>query len=114
MRVRSVVINMRCTVQKLVPSHKLNRRVHDLMRARPAYAAQKESIPRGCDCLFCLIAKATGTFSTASMRTTLQLLALVAALGFAGATFMKPMRGWMTWERYTCETDCTKFPETYV
>ena len=25
-----------------------------------------------------------------------------------------PMRGWMTWERYTCETDCQKFPETCI
>jgi len=24
------------------------------------------------------------------------------------------MRGWMTWERYTCETDCVKFPETCI
>lgn len=25
-----------------------------------------------------------------------------------------PMRGWMTWERYTCEVDCTRFPETCI
>ena len=25
-----------------------------------------------------------------------------------------PMRGWMTWERYTCETDCATFPETCI
>lgn len=25
-----------------------------------------------------------------------------------------PMRGWMSWERYTCETDCTRFPETCI
>jgi len=25
-----------------------------------------------------------------------------------------PMRGWMTWERYTCETDCDNFPETCI
>ena len=24
------------------------------------------------------------------------------------------MRGWMTWERYTCETDCVTFPETCI
>lgn len=24
------------------------------------------------------------------------------------------MRGWMTWERYTCETDCTRFPDTCI
>ena len=25
-----------------------------------------------------------------------------------------PMRGWMTGERFTCETDCAKFPETCI
>jgi hypothetical protein len=25
-----------------------------------------------------------------------------------------PMRGWMTWERFTCETDCLRFPETCI
>ena len=25
-----------------------------------------------------------------------------------------PMRGWMTWERYTCETDCAEFPDTCI
>mmetsp|Transcript_64882 Transcript_64882/g.154945 ORF Transcript_64882/g.154945 Transcript_64882/m.154945 type:complete len:470 (+) Transcript_64882:84-1493(+) len=25
-----------------------------------------------------------------------------------------PMRGWMTWERFTCEEDCTKFPELCI
>jgi hypothetical protein len=25
-----------------------------------------------------------------------------------------PMRGWMTWERFTCETDCVAFPETCI
>ena len=24
------------------------------------------------------------------------------------------MRGWMTWERYTCETDCDRFPDTCI
>lgn len=25
-----------------------------------------------------------------------------------------PIRGWMTWERFTCEEDCTRFPETCI
>lgn len=25
-----------------------------------------------------------------------------------------PMRGWMSWERYTCETDCIRFPATCI
>ena len=37
------------------------------------------------------------------------LLALALPAAAHGA-FTAPMRGWMTWERYTCETDCTKFP----
>ena len=38
-------------------------------------------------------------------------LALALALPAAAhGAFTAPMRGWMTWERYTCETDCTHFP----
>eukprot|EP00035_Acanthoeca_spectabilis_P032338 m.18351 g.18351 ORF g.18351 m.18351 type:complete len:516 (+) comp5306_c0_seq1:193-1740(+) len=43
-----------------------------------------------------------------SMRLLITISAWVATV-LAG-----PMRGWMTWERYTCETDCTRFPETCI
>ena len=36
------------------------------------------------------------------------------AVGGVATTHVKPMRGWMTWERYTCETDCATFPETCI
>ena len=41
----------------------------------------------------------------------ISILLLLLAPNFAHAG---PMRGWMTWERYTCETDCENFPETCI
>jgi alpha-N-acetylgalactosaminidase len=41
-------------------------------------------------------------------------LSLAAATLCGSATAAKPMRGWMTWERYTCETDCVNFPDTCI
>lgn len=37
-----------------------------------------------------------------------------AATAPAPAAMVRPMRGWMTWERFTCETDCKNFPETCI
>ena len=46
-------------------------------------------------------------------------LANVLATGVSSSPAMAtttttPMRGWMTWERFTCETDCARFPETCI
>ena len=38
--------------------------------------------------------------------------ALLAAS--ATASGAHPIRGWMSWERYTCETDCARFPDTCI
>ena len=40
----------------------------------------------------------------------LSLMPLVAA----SASAVHPIRGWMSWERYTCETDCARFPDTCI
>ena len=49
--------------------------------------------------------------ATAGEMGTMGRLALALALPAAAhGAFTAPMRGWMTWERYTCETDCTHFP----
>ena len=39
-------------------------------------------------------------------------MCLAFCVGFV--TAMPPMRGWMSWERFTCETDCQHFPETCI
>ena len=46
--------------------------------------------------------------------TVMVMVALAAAALLLTSTTAAPMRGWMTWERYTCETDCVTFPETCV
>ena len=44
------------------------------------------------------------------MATAGRLALALALPAAAHGAFTAPMRGWMTWERYTCETDCTHFP----
>ena len=41
-------------------------------------------------------------------------LGLLLLLQWPATASAGPMRGWMTWERYTCETDCETFPETCI
>ena len=42
------------------------------------------------------------------------LLLLALSTTIVSVSAAGPMRGWMTWERYTCETDCAHFPETCI
>lgn len=42
------------------------------------------------------------------------LLLLALSTTIVSVSAAGPMRGWMTWERYTCETDCQRFPETCI
>ena len=46
--------------------------------------------------------------------TMLMSTAAAVLLQVAAAATPGPMRGWMTWERYTCETDCLRFPDTCI
>ena len=44
-----------------------------------------------------------------------RVLILLLSLSRRAATATAgPMRGWMTWERFTCETECAKFPATCI
>ena len=45
-----------------------------------------------------------------SMIMVMLLAATTVAMSVLTVAGAAPMRGWMTWERYTCETDCTNFP----
>ena len=42
------------------------------------------------------------------------VLAATVGSSSGSAAAATPMRGWMTWERYTCLTDCARFPETCI
>ena len=49
---------------------------------------------------------------TSMLPLVAALLAAAASSGATAAATATPMRGWMTWERYTCGTDCGRFPAT--
>ena len=53
-------------------------------------------------------------FCTPTAPPVMVMVALAAAALLLTSTTAAPMRGWMTWERYTCETDCVTFPETCI
>ena len=57
-----------------------------------------------------LLLQATALLAAAASNS----VAAAADVAAAAAITETPMRGWVTWERYTCETDCVRFPETCI
>ena len=57
-----------------------------------------------------LLLQATALLAAAASNSVAAAADVAAAATITGT----PMRGWVTWERYTCETDCARFPETCI